>query len=121
MISVVDDDEFVRQATANLLNSYGFDVATFASAEDFLASECADDTQCLITDVQMPGIGGLDLQQHLVRRGKAVPIILITAFPSEKIRAQAIELGAAGFFAKPYAEISLIECVKRALNKGPLA
>src|SRR5579859_7741200 len=121
MISVVDDDAFVRQATANLLNSYGFEVAAFSSAEDFLTSKSVDNTQCLITDVQMPGLSGLDLQQHLVGRGKAMPIIFITAFPSETLRAKAIETGAAGFFAKPFAERSLVECVKRALNGGSLA
>ena len=86
IISIVDDDAFVRHATENLLLSLGFGVITFMSAEEFLESGRADDTCCLITDVKMPGLTGLDLQQRLIDDGKRLPIIFITAFFSESLR-----------------------------------
>ena len=116
MISIVDDDVFVRQATENLLLSLGFGVVTFASAEEFLESGRADDTSCLIADVRMSGLTGLDLQQRLINDGKRLPIIFITAFFSERARIQALEAGAVGFLSKPFGEESLIECVSRALD-----
>jgi FixJ family two-component response regulator len=114
MISVVDDDAFARQAIENLLLSLGFRVRTFASAEEFLESGHADDTRCLITDVEMPGMSGLDLQQRLIEDGKLLPVILITAFASESLRAKALEAGAVGFLGKPYREASLIACINKA-------
>ena len=116
VISIVDDDVFVRQATENLLLSLGFGVVTFASAEEFLESGRADDTSCLIADVRMSGLTGLDLQQRLINDGKRLPIIFITAFFSERARIQALEAGAVGFLSKPFGEESLIECVSRALD-----
>ena len=118
MISVVDDDAFMRQATENLLLSWGFVVSTFASAEAFLDSGRADDTSCLITDVHMPGLTGLDLQQRLIEAGKRLPIIFITAFFSEKIRKQALDAGAIGFLSKPFGDLSLLECLNRVFD-GP--
>jgi FixJ family two-component response regulator len=115
MISIVDDDAFVRHATENLLLSLGFGVATFASAEEFLDSGRADDTSCLITDVKMPGLTGLDLQQRLIDDGRRLPVIFITAFFSESLRTQALAAGAVGFLGKPYGEASLIECLNKAL------
>jgi FixJ family two-component response regulator len=116
-ISIVDDDAFVRHATENLLLSLGFGVVTFASAEEFLESGRADDTSCLISDVKMPGLTGLDLQQRLIDDGKRLPIIFITAFFSESLRNQALKAGAVGFLCKPYGEASLIECLDRALGR----
>jgi len=118
MISVVDDDAFMRQSTENFLLSLGFAVSTFASAEAFLASGRADDTSCLITDVHMPGLTGLDLQQRLIKAGNRLPIIFITAFFSENIRKQALEAGAIGFLSKPFGDLSLLECLNRAFD-GP--
>src|ERR1700730_10067130 len=118
MISIIDDDAFVRQAVENLLQSLGFCVTVFASAEAFLESELADDTSCLITDLQMPGLTGLDLQQRLIEGGKRLPIIFITAFFSESARKRALEGGAIGFLSKPFADECLLECLNRALG-GP--
>ena len=116
LISIVDDDAFVRQATENLLLSLGFNVVTFTSAEQFLESGRADDSSCLITDVQMPGLTGLDLQQRLIDDGKRLPIIFITAFFSERLKVQTLEAGAVGFLRKPFGEETLIRCLSRALE-----
>jgi len=121
VISLIDDDAFVRRATENLLLSLGFEVATFESAEAFLESGRIDDTSCLIVDVQMPGMTGLDLQQRLIDLGKRVPTIFITAFWSEHARTHAIEAGAVGFLGKPFGEESLIECLSRALDGRKLS
>jgi FixJ family two-component response regulator len=118
MISIVDDDLFARSATENLVASLGYDVVAFASAEEFLASGHADDTSCLITDVAMPGLTGLDLQQRLIDDGKCVPIIFMTAFFSQRAQAQAFAGGAVCFLAKPYQETCLIKCLNTALNRS---
>lgn len=114
-IAVVDDDEAVRDALGNLLHSLGLAVAAFASAEEFLASPSRDSAACLIADVQMPGMSGLDLQRHLATTGSRVPVILITAFPREHIRRQAEAEGAFGFLAKPFEGRLLIDSLERAL------
>ncbi len=93
-VAVVDDDEAVRDALSNLLASLDLGVATFASAEAFLASSACRVAACLITDVQMPGMSGLDLQRHLVGNGSRIPVILITAFPRDHVRRQAEADGA---------------------------
>ena len=116
MISVVDDDAFVRQATENLLLSLGFAVITFASAEAFLDSGQIDDTSCLIADVHMPGLTGLDLQRRLVEDGKRLPIIFITAFFSDNVKKRALEAGAIAFLSKPFGEDALIEYLHKALH-----
>src|SRR6516164_9192493 len=118
MISIVDDDTFARSATENLLMSLGYEVIAFASAEEFLESGHADDTSCLITDVAMPGLPCLDLQQRLMDDGKRVPIIFMTAFFSQHIRAQALARGAVGFLGKPYQETCLIKCLNTALDRS---
>jgi FixJ family two-component response regulator len=118
MISVVDDDEFVRNATENLLVSLGYEVVTFSSAEEFLRSGQVDDTSCLISDVAMPGLTGLDLQQRLIDDGKHVPIIFMTAYFSQPTRAQALVKGAVGFLGKPYREKCLIRCLSLALDRS---
>ena len=114
-IAVVDDDEAVRDALRNLLASLDLGVATFASAEEFLASSAYCIAACLIADVQMPGMSGLELQRHLAGRGRQMPVILITAFPLDHVRRQAEAAGAAGFFAKPFDARLMIECIERAL------
>ena len=115
-IAVVDDDEAVRAALANLLDSLGLGVVAFASAEAFLASTAPSSVACLIADMQMPGISGLELHRHLVTIGRAVPVILVTAFPREHVRLQAQEQGAIGYFAKPFEARALIECLEKALH-----
>ncbi len=114
-VAVVDDDEAVRDALSNLLASLDLGVATFASAEEFLASSACNVAACLITDVQMPGMTGLDLQRHLIENGNRMPVILITAFPRDHVRQQAEADGAFGFFAKPFDGGRMIDCIERAL------
>jgi FixJ family two-component response regulator len=117
VISVIDDDASVRAATNNLLSSHGYIVRTFVSAEDFLQSAHPDDSSCVVADVQMPGMSGLDLLMHVRTRGNDVPFIFISAFPDESIRAQAIKVGAVCFLAKPFAGPVLIGCIETALNR----
>ena len=117
VISIVDDDESVREATKGLVRSLGYSAATFASADEFLASDRVDDTSCLITDVQMPGLSGLELQHHLTDRGHRLPIIFVTAYPEERARKQAIGAGAIAFLDKPFSDEQLIDCLDTALRK----
>jgi FixJ family two-component response regulator len=114
MISIVDDDEVVRAATADLVNSLGYEAQTFASAEQFLESGQVEHTSCIITDLQMPGLNGLELQSRLIAAGYRKPIIFITAFPTVGARERALEGGAIAFLNKPFREDSLIESLKRA-------
>ena len=115
VISIIDDDPSVRQATDGLVRSLGYRAMTFASAEDFLQSDHLDDTSCVITDVQMPGLSGVELQTVLIARGARVPIIFITAFPEDRIRRCVLEAGAVGFLSKPFEEAVLIEHLETAL------
>src|SRR5712672_25952 len=101
MIPIVDDDKSVRDATKRLLGSLGYGAATFASAEEFLESGQLADTECLITDLQMPGMNGVDLQSHLIERGHCTPVIFVTAFPEASVRKRALGAGAVGFLSKP--------------------
>ena len=117
VISVIDDDASVRVATNNLLSSHGYKVRTFASAEDFLQSAHSDDSSCVVTDMQMPGMSGLDLLTHVRTLGNGVPFIFITAFPDESVRARALKVGAICFLAKPFAGPVLIDCIETALNR----
>jgi FixJ family two-component response regulator len=115
MIAIVDDDEAVREATRSLVRSLGFYAATFASAEEFLESSCFGDASCVIADVQMPGMGGVELQRRLQGTGHHMPLIFITAFPEEHIRRQVKAAGAVGFLAKPFEGRCLIACIDKAL------
>jgi FixJ family two-component response regulator len=116
MISIIDDDSFAREATGDLLESLGYPVSTFSSAEHFLQSGRLKETACLITDVQMPGLTGLDLQQILRADGNDTPIIFMTGADEEPSRKRAIEDGAVGFLNKPFDEQSLIRCLASALH-----
>jgi FixJ family two-component response regulator len=118
MISIVDDDQSIRDATKGLVRSLGYGATSFASAEDFLQSDHVSNTACLITDVQMPGLSGVELQSRLIAQGNRTPVIFITAFPEERIRARALEAGAVGFLSKPFNEDHLIEYIHAALNGG---
>ena len=118
MISIVDDDKSIRDATEGLVRSLGYRTATFASAEEFLGSDRLNDTVCLITDVQMPGLSGLDLQDHLNAHGRTMPVIILTALPEEAVRARALQAGAVGFFRKPFDEDELVECLDQAVTKN---
>ena len=119
VISVVDDHASVRVGTENLLNSLGYTVHTFASAEEFLRSAHFSDTSCVITDVQMPAMSGVELQALLLARGHHVPIIFITAFSDDAVRARALEAGAVCFLTKPLDRLTLIKCLETALEGGP--
>jgi FixJ family two-component response regulator len=116
LISIVDDDRFARDGTSTLLLSLGYDVLGFASAEAFLASGFVDRTSCLISDVCMFGMNGLDLQKRLKESGKCPPIIFITAHFSEKAQVQALEAGALGYLREPFDMNSLVECLTKAMN-----
>jgi FixJ family two-component response regulator len=117
LISIVDDDESIRVATAGLIRSFGFVAQAFASAEEFLQSPELDETSCLISDIQMPGIDGLELQRRLASENRRTPIIFITAFPDARIRERALAGGAVCFLKKPFEGQVLIQCVDRALKQ----
>jgi FixJ family two-component response regulator len=119
VISIIDDDESVRAATNGLVRSLGFTALAFASADEFLRSPRLSETSCVITDIQMPGMGGLELQSILIATGKNVPIIFITAFPDEKIRTRALNAGAVGFLSKPFEVSALVQCIDSALKTFP--
>jgi FixJ family two-component response regulator len=116
LISIVDDDEYVRVATCNLVQSLGYSACVFASAEEFLQSPRLHDTWCLIADVQMPGMSGIDLQTHLRDHGHRIAMIFITAFPDERVRARALEGGAVCFLNKPFDGRALVACLDIALR-----
>jgi FixJ family two-component response regulator len=117
VISVVDDDAPVRAATDNLLSSRGYLVRTFASAEEFLQSINLHALSCIIADVQMPGMSGLDLLTHMRARGYKTPFIFITAFPEDNVRERALKAGAIGFLAKPFVASDLINCIETAVGQ----
>lgn len=116
MIAIVDDDDAVRRATSGLLRSLGYQVVAFATAEQFLASEQLATTLCLITDVQMPGISGIELLKRLRASGHGFPVIVITAFPDVSLRDRAKQLGAWGFLPKPFDQAALTDCLDRAIR-----
>jgi FixJ family two-component response regulator len=116
LISVVDDDESVRRTTALLIESFGFRAAAFESAETFLKSGHLHDTSCLIVDVQMPGMNGLQLQSHLAAAKCGIPIIFITAYESKDSRQRAMQAGAAAFLGKPFSDEQLLQTIRSALR-----
>jgi FixJ family two-component response regulator len=116
VVSIVDDDASVRIATHRLVRSIGFTAHTFASVDEFLRSPLMDSTSCIIADIQMPGMSGLDLQAVLRTQGRQLPIIFITAFPEEKIRARAMDGGAVCVLAKPFHATMLIRKLETALE-----
>jgi FixJ family two-component response regulator len=119
LISIVDDDESVRRTTTLLIESFGFRAAAFASAETFLNSGHLHDTSCLIVDVQMPGMDGLQLQNHLAAAGCGIPIIFITAYESKDSRQRAMHGGAAAFLGKPFSDDQLLQIIRSALRFFP--
>jgi len=116
LIAVVDDDASIRLATDSLLRSRGYAVRTFASADDFLQSAELNDAACVITDVRMPIMGGIELQALLRASGSTVPFVFITAFPEAVVRAQAMRGGATCFLTKPFDAPTLIKYVEAALD-----
>ena len=116
LVSVVDDDESVRESLPDLLKQFGFAARAFSSAEEFLASDCVDQTRCLLLDVAMPGMTGPDLQQELIRRRQAIPIIFITADRDMIVRQRLIEHGAVKCIFKPFSDTTLLEALNSALR-----
>jgi FixJ family two-component response regulator len=114
-IAIVDDDAAVRAALDSLVRSLGFVAFAFESAENFLDSPRVGDSACLIADVQMPGMSGLDLQDRLVERGSGIPIVFITAFPDQAIRSRVQAGGALGLLEKPFCGRAMIELLRQAL------
>jgi FixJ family two-component response regulator len=116
LVSVVDDDESVRESLPDLLREFGVAVRAFSSAEDFLASDCVDQTNCLILDIAMPGMTGPELQQELKERGQRIPIIFITAQRDENIRSRMLGQGATECLFKPFSDVALSDAVNAALK-----
>jgi len=117
VISIIDDDASVRVAVERLLTSMGFAVHAFASAIEFLGSPRLMDSLCIVADVEMPGMSGLELQDHLVAQGTSIPFIFITAFAEDRIRERAMRGGAVCFLSKPFDEAKLLECVELTLKR----
>ena len=117
LISIVDDDRFVGEAIARLIKSHGYRVQTFESAADLLGSDRREDMACLIADVQMPGMTGLELHNQLVASGVPIPTILITAHPDETARVSALRAGVICYLAKPCSEDDLLGCVRLAVER----
>jgi FixJ family two-component response regulator len=118
LVSVVDDDRFFRESMGRLMRSLGYAVEAFASAADFLASPRLDETACLITDVNMPALTGIELYRRLVDAGRAIPTILVTAYPNDGDRARALNDGVVGYLRKPIDEQHLKRCLHAALTSG---
>jgi FixJ family two-component response regulator len=116
LVSVVDDDESVRESLPDLLREFGFRVETFASAEEFLASESLAQTRCLLLDIAMPGMSGPALQVELARQRRSIPIVFITANADESLRPQLLESGAVDCLFKPFTESALLAAVTLALR-----
>jgi FixJ family two-component response regulator len=116
LVSVVDDDESVRESLPDLLREFGFAVRAFSSAKEFLASDCLDETRCLILDVAMPGMSGPELQRELKLRQPRIPIVFITAQREDTVRPQVLEQGAIECLFKPFSDTALLDAVNLALG-----
>ena len=116
IISVVDDDDSVRESLRGLLRSVRFVVEVFASAEEFLSSDRVRATDCLILDMRMPGMSGLELQRRLMASHPKMPVIFITAHGDEELRSRALSGGAVDYLLKPFSEEALLTAVQTALN-----
>jgi FixJ family two-component response regulator len=120
LVAIVDDDKSFRGATRDLLRAAGFSTATYEDAESFLSGSDLATTACLVADMRMPGMTGLELYQTLVASGKDIPTVIITAHPEEVTQSRAREVGVSCFLSKPFAPDDLIECVQLALAKSQL-
>jgi FixJ family two-component response regulator len=116
LISVVEDDSIVRNAIDDLIRSLGYDAATFASAEEYLLSGLSPATFCLISDLQLPGMSGADLQERLIAAGRHIPMVFVTAVCDEVLRARLLKCGAVGVLRKPFNEATLIEYLEKAIK-----
>jgi FixJ family two-component response regulator len=118
MISIIDDDDSVRESLQRLMRSVGFVVNVFASAEEFLDSDCLRNTDCLILDVRLPGMNGLELQRHLATSHSEIPIIFITSYEDDEVRARALNAGAVDYFLKPFDDEDLLNAIDVALQSN---
>jgi len=118
VVVVVDDDESVRESLPDLLMEFGFKVLAFSSADEFLSSDSIDRTQCLVLDMVMPGMTGLDLQSELKNRGRKIPIIFITAQKDEVIRKRVLDQGAVDVLLKPFSDTALRKALSRAMEEN---
>jgi FixJ family two-component response regulator len=115
-VSIIDDDISVRVAVTDIVRSMDLTASTFASGLDFLSSDGLANTACVIADVQMPGMSGIELQQALTSRDLKIPMVFITAYPDERVRLKALDAGAVCFLNKPFSGSTIIECIERALS-----
>jgi FixJ family two-component response regulator len=117
MIAIVDDDESFRRATTSFVRALGYCVEPFTSAEAFLRSDRLTIADCLITDIQMPGMSGIELQRELIAQGNDIPVIFVTGFSEVKAKVKALAAGAVGFLDKPFSDENLIKCLDTALAR----
>ena len=117
LVSVVDDDESVRESLPDLLTEFGYSVRTFASALEFLAADALDQTWCLLLDISMPGMSGVELQAELKHREKGIPIVFMTGTRDEAIRARVMAAGAAAYLAKPFSDTALLEALRSVIMR----
>ena len=115
-IAIVDDDVGMRAAICDLLKSFGYAVGSFASAEEFLGHVTLDEIGCVISDMRMPGMDGIEFQEKLLAQGCRVPVIFVTAFSEEKAKARVIRAGACGFLSKPFEARQMLDCLSTALR-----
>jgi FixJ family two-component response regulator len=118
LVSIVEDDRFFGESMKRLMRSLGYSVEVFSTAADFLASPRLVETACLIADVHMPGMTGLELHRRLIDAGRAIPTILVTAYVDDNIRARALRDGVVCYLRKPVDEEPLVRCVHAALRSG---
>ena len=118
VIAIVDDDHSVREALTSLVRSLGYVAVAFECAENLLKSRRRRNVSCVIADVQMPGMTGIELHNRLVSSGEPIPTILITAFPDERSRERALQAGVIGYLAKPFSEDDLLSCIRSSLGLG---
>ncbi len=118
LIAIVDDDEFFRASMEELMQSVGYTVEAFPSASDFLASDLLDETTCLIADIHMPAMTGVELYARLVETGHTIPTILVTGYPDNATRARALRDGIVCYLAKPFDDNHLMNCVRKAVEGG---
>ena len=117
LVAIVDDDVSMRVTTKDLLESAGLDAAAFASAEELLVSGLLPGISCAIADMRMPGMSGLALHEHLLASGHAIPVILMTAYPDEPVRARALQAGVVAYLTKPFTDDELLGCIGSALRQ----
>ena len=118
LISIVDDDQCMRDSIRQLVKSFGYAVATFSSAMAFLQSPDLEQTACLIADVQMPGMTGDELYGRLLENGRTIPTILVTAYPNDRLRTRVLNEGVVCCLDKPFDQNNLIGCVRKAIERG---